>query len=210
MKSALIYIGVLLSVCACRSEEFPLRTGDLLFQVNEPSEMTEAITDASAPHDRHKISHVAIFQQAGDRRLVIEATGRGGVRKVTLEEFLRSSARIEGRPGVLAMRVRAEFPVGEAIRRAEVHLGEPYDYSYLPDNGRMYCSELVYESYRREDGTPLFTARPMNFRNAEGELPDFWIELFEQLGEPIPEGIPGTNPADMAKEPVLEEVYRYF
>ncbi len=162
MKSALIYIGVLLSVCACRSEEFPLRTGDLLFQVNEPSEMTEAITDATAPHDRHKISHVAIFQQAGDRRLVIEATGRGGVRKVTLEEFLRSSARIEGRPGVLAMRVRAEFPVGEAIRRAEAHLGEPYDYSYLPDNGRMYSSSSWASRFPKGFRAPTPPTWPRN------------------------------------------------
>ena len=74
----------------------------------------------------------------------------------------------------------------------------------------MYCSELVYESYLGENGTPLFCARPMNFRTADGTLPCFWAELFEQLGESVPEGIPGTNPNDMAKEKILKEVHRYF
>ena len=69
---------------------------------------------------------------------------------------------------------------------------------------------LVWESYRAEDGTPLFTARPMNFRAADGTLPQFWADLFDRLGEPVPEGLPGTNPNDMAQEELLEEVHRYF
>ena len=210
MKRLFIYIGITLLLAACRGGDFTPNTGDLLFQVNEPSAMTDAITDATAQQDRYKISHVAIFQRTETGMWALEATGEGGVRRTPWHEFLNSSARINGRPGVIVMRVREDFPIGEAMRRAESHLGEPYDYSYLPDNGRMYCSELVYESYRRADGTPLFTARPMNFRNADGELPAFWVELFGRLGEPVPEGIPGTNPADMAKEPVLEPVHRFF
>lgn len=61
-----------------------------------------------------------------------------------------------------------------------------------------------------ENGTPLFTARPMNFRAADGTLPQFWADLFDQLGEQVPEGLPGTNPNDMAREELLEEVHRYF
>lgn len=33
---------------------------------------------------------------------------------------------------------------------------------------------------------------------------------FARLGEPVPEGLPGTNPNDMAREEILEEVHRYF
>lgn len=203
----------LLLACGCTSREFQPRPGDLLFQVNEPSAMTNAIVDATARGDALGFSHVAIYCEEQGEGRVLEASGEGGVRSVPLEEFLRSSARIGGRPGVVVKRVKEEgekFPVGQAIERAKSHIGEPYDYSYLPDNGKMYCSELVYVSYLRADGTPLFTAQPMNFRNADGELPAFWTELFERLGEPVPEGVPGTNPGDMAAEPVLEEVGRYF
>lgn len=68
----------------------------------------------------------------------------------------------------------------------------------------------MWESYRAENGTPLFTARPMNFRAADGTLPQFWADLFDQLGEQVPEGLPGTNPNDMAREELLEEVAPLF
>ena len=74
----------------------------------------------------------------------------------------------------------------------------------------MYCSELVWESYHRPDGRPIFPARPMNFRAADGSMPVFWSELFERLGEPIPEGLPGTNPADMSRDSALTEIRRWF
>lgn len=207
---SLIYIGILLGASGCSHERFHPRTGDLLFQVNASSAMTDAITDATAEKEEVKLSHVALFLEEEGADWVIEASGEDGVRRTTWGEFLASSAQIGGRPGVIVKRVKGRFPVDEAIERAKSHLGEPYDYSFLPDNGKMYCSELIYECYRREDGSPIFTARPMNFRNASGELPAFWAELFDRLGEPVPEGIPGTNPSDMAREPVLEEVYRYF
>ena len=109
------------------------------------------------------------------------------------------------------MRVVADsFPASQALARAESHLGEAYDWSFLPDNGKMYCSELVYESYRLKDGRALFSARPMNFRDAEGNLPDFWDTLFQELGEDIPEGLPGTNPNDLSKESSLVEIWRSF
>ncbi len=74
----------------------------------------------------------------------------------------------------------------------------------------MYCSELIYESYRLDDGRALFSARPMNFRDADGNLPDFWRTLFEESGDPIPEGVPGTNPHELSKESVLTEVWHGF
>ena len=74
----------------------------------------------------------------------------------------------------------------------------------------MYCSELIYESFLRRDGSHLFTAIPMSFRDKDGNMPSFWVELFKGLGMDVPEGEPGTNPNDMSKDPVLRLVHRYF
>ena len=74
----------------------------------------------------------------------------------------------------------------------------------------MYCSELVWESYRRPTGERIFAARPMNFRNEDGTLPRYWTELFERLGEEIPEGVPGTNPNEMARDSALRTVGHFF
>lgn len=75
----------------------------------------------------------------------------------------------------------------------------------------MYCSELVWECYLTGPKSEhLFTARPMNFRTADGRLPQFWIDHFAAMDEPIPEGVPGTNPQDMSREKFLKIVYRYW
>jgi len=195
---------------ACTDKGYTPRNGDLLFKVAGTSEISMAIADATAWRDSVKFSHVAIVATERGRPYVLEATGGKGVVRTEWEDFMSSARRADGTAGVVVMRVTDDFPADKAIARAKEHLGEEYDWSYYPDNGKMYCSELVYECFRRYDGTPLFTARPMNFRNSNGDMPRFWVELFEKLNEPVPEGVEGTNPNDMSKEPVLTEVYRFF
>lgn len=74
----------------------------------------------------------------------------------------------------------------------------------------MYCSELIYESFLRRDGTHVFTAIPMSFRDKDGNMPEFWTELFKGLEMDVPEGEPGTNPNEMSKDAALKPVHRYF
>lgn len=111
--------------------------------------------------------------------------------------------------GVVVMRIDCDFSVKEAVHRAESMLGLPYDWSYLPDNNKLYCSELIYESYLNPAGDHIFQSRPMNFLSPDGTFPQFWTDLFSTLGEEIPQGTPGTNPNDLAHESCLVEVHRY-
>lgn len=210
MKRVLIYIGITFSAVFCSCRDFRLQEGDLLFQMNEPAPMTNAITDATGDGGMENFTHVAIALTRNGADSVLEAVPQGGVRIVSLERFLESSARIGGKPGVVVMRLRDTSGMAGSIARARRHIGEAYDFDYRPANGKMYCSELVYESYRSADGSYLFRAQSMNFRAADGTLPRFWQELFEGAGTQIPEGVPGTNPNDMAKEDVLKTVHAYF
>ena len=111
--------------------------------------------------------------------------------------------------GVVVKRIDCDFSVKEAVQRAESMLGLPYDWSYLPDNNKLYCSELIYESYLTPSGDHIFQSRPMNFLSPDGTFPQFWTDLFSTLGEEIPQGTPGTNPNDLAHESCLVEVHRY-
>lgn len=174
--------------------------------------MTDAITVSTEREGHLAFSHVAIAVRFARGDSVLEATSKYGVRMVSLAEFLAGSARIKDAPGVVVMRLRdTTGRAAAAVRKARHYLGQPYDYSYLPDNGKFYCSELVWESYRDVDSnTRLFTARPMNFRASDGTLPAFWQDLFAKQGIPVPEGVPGTNPNDLSKEACLKEVHRYF
>lgn len=206
----LLYIGVLFSAISCGRTEAELHPGDLLFVAGESSAMTGAITAATGRSGGLNFKHVGIAAGSGRADSVIEATTEGGVRIVALDEFLVRAARIGGRPGVVAMRLKDTAGVAAAVARARRFLGQPYDYSFRPRNGRMYCSELVWESFRAPDGSHLFKARPMNFRAADGTMPPFWTDLFARLGEPVPEGVPGTNPNDMARDPQLRQTGHRF
>lgn len=207
---SLLYIGVLFCIVSCGRNDSVLRPGDLLFQVGKGSDMTGAITAATGENGELNFTHVGIAVPARGADSVLEAASDGGVRLTPLDDFVARSARIDGRPAIVVMRLRDTTGTAAALARARTFLGQPYDYSFLPDNGRMYCSELVWESYLAQDGSHRFPARPMNFRAADGTMPPFWTELFAKSGEEIPQGVPGTNPNDMARDPSLRATGHRF
>ena len=213
MKTLIYIIGIFFLQTSCYQQEFHPESGDLIFQVGIAGGMTEAIADATGGESDLSFTHVGIITVEPAGIYVLEAKSEPGVTMTPLQKFLDSSATIEGRPAAAIARItlpeRRELAT-RAIGEAKKYLGQPYDDSFLPHNGKMYCSELVWASYLAPDGSRLFTARPMNFRAADGTLPQFWADLFDQLGEQVPEGLPGTNPNDMAREELLEEVHRYF
>ena len=210
MKRILIYIGMISAGFAGSRNALQLQTGDLLFRVGGESAMSRAITEATA-HDRPlDFTHVGIVLHHDRADSILEAAPGHGVRIIGLEEFLGDKPSHGRIPRAVAMRLRDTTGVARAVARARSFVGLPYDFAYHPHNDRLYCSELVWESYLTPDGRPLFPARPMNFRAADGSMPAFWTELFAELGEPIPEGLPGTNPNDMAREPLLEKVCNLY
>ena len=84
--------------------------------------------------------------------------------------------------------------------------GVPFDDLYDWNNrNRLYCTELVHDSYLADDWTPLFENAPMNFLDADGNLPVYWEKLFARLGAPVPQGVPGTNPQEMRTSTLLEK-----
>ncbi|WP_251214700.1 YiiX/YebB-like N1pC/P60 family cysteine hydrolase [Alistipes muris] len=208
MRTLILYIGILGAACTQQREQ--LRTGDLLFQAGSESAMSSAIAAATGRDEALKFTHVGIAVIGSRADSVLEATSDGGVRMTVLSDFLNKSARLNGRPVVVAKRLKDTAGIAAAVARARTFLGQPYDYSFRPDNGKLYCSELVWESYLAPDGRRLFPAQPMNFRAADGSMPPFWNELFAKLGEEIPEGLPGTNPNDMSRDTLLTEVFRWF
>ena len=200
MKFQLLSFFVLLCLLSCSDREFVPRDGDLLFVVAETSAMSDAIVDATQNSGSgYQFDHVAFVLYEDQVPMVVEASPRYGVRKTEYSRFIDGSR-------VVVKRLTVPFQLDDVREKLSEHLGEEYDWYYLPDNGRMYCSELIYDIFRNRDGSPIFSARPMNFRDEHGEMPVFWIELFEKLGISVPEGVPGTNPNDMSKESFLEEI----
>ena len=52
----------------------------------------------------------------------------------------------------------------------------------------------------------LFPSKPMNWLDAKGNMPKYWVQHFKKLGVPVPEGVPGTNPTDLSRSPILKKL----
>lgn len=206
-------VAILFAWTGCSDGDYKPCIGDLVFVMSSDSEFSEAITESTAAQDSLKFDHVAIVAIEHDVAYVIEASSRDGVIMRTLDEFLKEVPLSNGRYGVVFKRLtkasRKGICMSKVIENAKRHIGEEYDWYFLPDNGRQYCSELVYDSFICNDGEHLFSAEPMNFKSEDGTMPFFWVELFERLGASIPEGVPGTNPSKMSKAEFLIDVSRF-
>ena len=190
--------GMMLRDFLSNNSLIDLRPGDLLF-FSEEGAMDNAIKASTGQY-----THVAMVESLGQRDTVwiIDATQKHGVSR---RPYI---FKIDNHPDVYRVDFRAAFYADDAIRRARSFIGQPYDTAFLPDNGALYCSELIYECYRdiADSDTHLFEAKPMNWRDKEGNLPEYWIKHFEKLGIPIPEGVPGTNPTDLSRSPLLRKL----
>ncbi len=201
-----------LMLSAACSGEYTPRTGDLLFQCTAPEEMSDAIVAATQRGTAVTFTHVGIVETAADGVFAVEAI-QTEVQRTPLADFLARSAQREGRPLAAVGRLRDAdaATVDRMLQRAHARLGLPYDDEFLPANDKLYCSELVWECcVAADDSTHLLGSRPMTFRAADGTLPAFWAEHFAALGIPVPEGVAGTNPNDMAHDPAVKIVWRYY
>lgn len=173
-----------------------IRPGDLLFY-RDYDGMGSAISQSTG-----RYTHVAIVESVGDTVWIIDATPQYGVsrRPLTINYYDSSSI-----PDAYCFQWNV---TKEVLKRARSFIGLPYDHAFLPNNGAMYCSELIYECFISND-EHLFEARPMNWRDANGKIPTYWVEHFKKIGIPIPEGVLGTNPTDLAKSKHLYKIMAY-
>lgn len=218
MKQLLIYVAVLLVILTgCKSKNkssYDLQNGDLLFSVGVgDSELLTAIQNSTSTDQEIPFSHVGIVSVENEGTFVIEATSPKGVVKTPLEYFFVETAEKDSKLLIAVGRLKPEYRycIPSAIETAKSHLGKRYDYAYDEANNSFYCSELVRFAFNDSIGTPIFNPIEMSFKNQETqEIEPYWIEHFEKLNLPVPEGEPGTNPMDMQHSEIIEIVHRYY
>lgn len=210
MKNFAFALAMLAAVACTRPDT--LRTGDLIFvglpldYDAEGTSMDAAIASATGEEGALNLIHVAIAEVRADSVWIIDATLKHGVDRHPLDTFLRDFTLRDGSyPEFIVKRVEG-LPAADAVERAKSFCGRAYDKWFLPDNDEMYCSELVQRSFLDADGSQLFDSEPMNFRAPDGTMPPYWEWLFGLLGQPVPQGLPGTNPQRMSESPLLYEV----
>ena len=184
----------------CQKEHF-LQEGDFLFldlDCGPLCDAIEAVTEGAAGRD---FSHLGLVYKKGDSVFVLEAMGNA-VCKTPLNRFLSYTKK----PALHARLKKAhQHLIPKAIEFSLAQLGKAYDDAFLPDNGKYYCSELVYDAFREANqGKAFFELQPMTFRQPGSQ--DFfpvWVDYYRKLGMPVPEGVAGCNPGGISRSPFL-------
>ena len=125
-------------------ERSMLENGDLIL-VKDSSDIGQAIQESTGNY-----SHVAIFLDG----FIYHATTEGGVIVQSPEDFFEAER-------IYDLYRYAEIDCTEVKKRAESHLGAPYNASFYPDGDGFYCSQFI------ADILPIFETILMKFGDEE-------------------------------------------
>jgi hypothetical protein len=181
-----------------------LKDGDLLFQDMDCGPLCDAIEAVTEGYNGTDFSHMGMVFHRNDTTYIVEAAGKA-VRLTTLEDFSKNT----GKP-MLVGRVKKKYSslVQTAINFAVLQVGVPYDDEYIYDNGYYYCSELIYDAFKKANkGNPFFELQPMTYvQPGTEEFFPAWVEYYASIGKVIPEGEPGCNPGGLSMSDKIEIV----
>lgn len=183
-----------------------LENGDLIFQNGECGPLCIAINKVTPAIYGNHYAHIGIVSIENDSVFVIEAIG-DQVQKNTIIEFL-----FRNNETILVGRLKKKYKdlIPQAILFSKQQLGLPYDDDFLYNNGKYYCSELIYDAFKfANHDKPFFVLNPMTFKAPDSKafFPG-WVAYYKKRGIPIPEGELGCNPGGIGQSDKLE-IYKF-
>lgn len=208
-----IFLSLVIISNAQNHEDFPYQNGDLLFQDLDCGELCDAIEKVSPALGNKRFSHVGLVYVVGDSIWVIEAIDKD-VHLTRIHQFLQRQTDTAGNPKVVVGRLKKAYRKlnSRALGFALKQNGKPYDDAFIYDNGKYYCSELIYDAYKEaNDGLPFFHLYPMSFKDTETKKTfPAWKKYYKDIGEKIPEGRLGCNPGSIAISESVEIVSSFY
>ena len=130
-----------------------LKEGDIVFQTSKSQQAPFIIAATDS-----KWSHCGIIIEKPDGLYVLEA-----ISTVSLTPYQQWVERGKGK------RVGVKRYTEEPVKiKYSKYLGKPYDLPFKFDNGKWYCSELVYDIYKRQLGVELCQPRPVSDYHQHG------------------------------------------
>ncbi|MBP6001065.1 MAG: hypothetical protein KA513_02390 [Flavobacterium sp.] len=183
------------------SQKLTLKSGDFLFQSMNCGPLCEAINEVTSGYQGRDFSHLGLVYLKNDSIYVIEAAGTEV--KITPFETFKTYTTEKMYVGRLKRKYRALIP--EAIAFALQQIGVPYDEEYVYNNGKYYCSELLYDAFLHANKKPFFELFPMTFKSPKSnEFFEVWAEYYKKLHMEIPEGKLGCNPGGISTSAKLK------
>jgi uncharacterized protein YycO len=215
MKTNLFVIGLLftINVNAQTWSDFKFKNGDLLFQDLDCGELCDAIEKVTPSLNNRHFSHIGLIYITGDSVYVLEAI-ETNVRLTSLFKFISRQSDNNGNPKVIVGRLKKEYEHlnKPALDFALRQIGKGYDDVFIYDNGKYYCSELIYDAYKiANDYRPFFMLQPMTFKDPRtGDFMPVWINYYKNKNMDIPQGKPGCSPGSIATSEKIDIIYAFY
>lgn len=184
-------------VVAQKPYQQKIKTGDLLFQNLDCGPLCDAIETVTEGYNAQKFSHIGLAYSRKDSMYIIEAIGKD-VHLTSLQEFMART----NHPTIIArLKKQYQYLIPATIQEALKHLGASYDDAFIYNNGKYYCSELIYDAFKKANNNkPFFKLEPMTFKDpATHQFFPAWVDYYKSLNMDIPEGKPGINPGGISK-----------
>lgn len=173
-----------------------LRSGDLIFIGAEKINLSGAINRVTQRQDSIAFDHIAIVEKTNDSLYVLHASTKNGSVKENIQSFYKAQKNKDNRLAVYRLKDDYQKAIPNALIVANTMLGKPYNWSYILNEERYYCSDFIERAFRKDH---IFTLEPMTFVNPKtGKIDDFWVEFYKKQNLEVPEGKPGCNPNGLA------------
>lgn len=207
------FYSFILLLIQLSSSVFALEEGDLLFQDSDCGPFCDAIEKVTQGYQGANLSHVGmVICEEGNILKVIEAT-TDGVILTSIDTFLNRSFDENGNSKVIVGRLKDKYHslIPSAVKHSKSLLGKKYDHIFDVNNDTYYCSELVYNAYKKaNNGESIFQLYPMTFIDPDTQKTfGIWTDYYKELGITIPEGQPGLNPGGISRSPYIDIVHMY-
>ncbi len=191
-----------------KEASFSTQPGDLVFQQRARGDAGLAISRVFKGVNDWHVNHVALC--VGDD-LLVEAV-EPCVQQIALPDFVQQAeVPQDTKPTTFVCRLNVQYQhlIADAVSFTLTQQGLPYNHDFSVGGNSWYCSELVLEAFREANqGDYLFLPTPMSFHDTEtGRIIPWWLDYFEALGKPVPEGAPGSHPALLSRSEYLKVVH---
>ncbi|NSW45149.1 MAG: hypothetical protein HPY79_04985 [Bacteroidales bacterium] len=197
-----IYSIFLFTSLLLNAQNKKLKEGDLLFQHLSCGNFCDAIEAVTPAYNGMHFAHVGILIKNEQKQWVVAEAISKGVYLTPLDTFISRS----GTKNIYVGRLKPKYKL-PTLKEIEKYIGKPYDTVFNIHNDAYYCSELVYFLYFYSN-KPIFNLSPMTFKEPKTHnyFPA-WIEYFNKMHQPIPEGEPGLNPGSIINQKeVFEQI----
>jgi hypothetical protein len=213
-------VSLVLFVCLSSSafaqadyQAFKFKEGDLLFQDLDCGGLCDAIEKVTLGAGNRNYSHIGLVCIKKDTLYVIEAIGKD-VHLTPIDTFINRQKNSKGKPKITVGRLKKKYQNlnSKAIVYALNQTGTPYDDDFGYNNGKYYCSELIYDAYKTANNNkPFFRLYPMTFKDpATGETFPAWTDYYKNINTEIPEGKPGCNPGGISTSDKIEILASFY